>query len=62
MNKFIVRGPGMRCNEITANNLDEALNMAQSQNPGKQVAADAAEVIYVCESGEDPDSCQLRLS
>ncbi|AGL02969.1 hypothetical protein [Desulfoscipio gibsoniae] len=62
MDKFTVRGPGMKCNEITANNLDEALDMAQSHNPGKQVAADAMEVIYVCESGENPDSCQLRLS
>ncbi|SFR15773.1 hypothetical protein [Desulfoscipio geothermicus] len=61
MNKYTVRGPGRECIEINASSLDEALAQAKSRYPGKHVEADAAEVIYVCSPGENPDACQTRL-
>lgn len=61
MKRFTVRGPGEDCTEINANNLDDALAQAKSRFPGKQVEADASEVIYVCNAAEDLDTCQMRL-
>ncbi|MEW6725663.1 hypothetical protein ACP3TJ_01055 [Desulforudis sp. 1088] len=61
MRKFTVKGPGRSCDEIVASSLDEALAKARSRHPGKEVAADATEVIYVCDSREDLEACRARL-
>lgn len=61
MRRFTVRGPGKECTELTAGNVDEALLKAKNNFPGKQVEADAADVIYVCDAAEDLDACQMRL-
>lgn len=61
MRRFTVRGPGKDCTQLRANNLDEALAQSKSRFPGKQVEADATEVIYVCDAAEDLDACQMRL-
>jgi len=59
--RFAVKGPGRACKEISAGSLEEALRKAESAHPGKEVMADAGEVLYVCDPGEDPASCQNRL-
>ncbi|WP_066638947.1 hypothetical protein [Desulfolucanica intricata] len=61
MNKFIVKGPGKACNEINADNLDQALQQVRQRYPEKMVAADASEVIYVCQPNEDETACQMKL-
>lgn len=61
MRNFIVRGPEGSCNEIQADNLDQAMSQVKQRNPGKMVAADASEVIYVCQPNEDETACQTRL-
>lgn len=61
MTKYTVKGPAGECEEINATSLDEALGKVKRRYPGKQVAADAAEVIYVCNSTENPEACQARL-
>lgn len=61
MHRFTVKGPGRACDEITAVGLDDAMQKAQDRYPGKNIAADATEVLYVCEIGEDHDTCQSRL-
>ncbi|MFZ5647697.1 MAG: hypothetical protein ACOY30_08790 [Bacillota bacterium] len=62
MIKYTIRGPGDACEEVNAANLDDALSKARARYPDKQIAADAAEVIYVCEKAEVPEACQSRLS
>ena len=61
MGRFVVRGPENACNEIQADNLDQAMNQIKQRYPGQMVAADASEVIYVCQPNEDETACQLRL-
>lgn len=61
MSRFVVRGPENACNEIQADNLDQALHQIKQRYPGKMVAADATEVIYVCQPSEDETACQMRL-
>jgi hypothetical protein len=61
VHKYIVRGPGDTCEEITAETLDQAVFRAKQHHPDKQVSADATEVLYVCNPGEDPTTCQNRL-
>lgn len=62
MPKFTVRGPGRNCNEFNAGSLDEAMERVKSQYPGKNIAADATEVIYVCDSAQDLEACQTNLT
>lgn len=61
MRRFAVKGPGKACEEIAAETLDQAILRAKEHNPGKQIEADASEVLYICEQGEDPTTCQTRL-
>lgn len=61
MTKFVVKGPENSCNEIQADNLDQAINQVKQRHPSQMVAADASEVIYVCQPNEDETACQLRL-
>ncbi|MDI6709963.1 MAG: hypothetical protein QMC81_03505 [Thermoanaerobacterales bacterium] len=61
MRRFAVKGPGRACKEISADSLDEALRKAESMHPGKEIMADAGEVLYVCDIGEDPTACRNRL-
>lgn len=61
MGRFTVRGPENSCNEIQADNLDQAMNQVKQRYPGKMVAADAADVIYVCHPNEDETACQLKF-
>ncbi|MDA8097674.1 MAG: hypothetical protein C4575_11590 [Desulforudis sp.] len=61
MRKFIIRGPGDACEEIKAESLDQAIIRAKQHHPNKHVSADASEVLYVCNPGEDPTICQNRL-
>lgn len=61
MRRFAVKGPGNACEEITAETLDQAILRTKERNPDKQIEADAAEVLYICEQGEDPTTCQNRL-
>lgn len=61
MENFIVRGPEQACNEIQADNLDQAISQVKGRFPGKMVAADASGVIYVCQPNEDETACQMRF-
>lgn len=61
MRRYTVKGPGRACEEISAATLDQAINRAKEHNPDKQIEPDAADNIYVCEPGEDPTACQMRL-
>ncbi|RYD06934.1 hypothetical protein N752_02040 [Desulforamulus aquiferis] len=60
MDRFIVRGPEQACNEIQADNMDQAINQVKQRFPGKMVAADASGVIYVCQPNEDETACQMK--
>jgi hypothetical protein len=59
--RFTVRGPGQACNEIQANDLDQAIQQVKQHHPDKMVAADATEIIYVCQANEDETACQMKL-
>ncbi|MTI79596.1 MAG: hypothetical protein FH758_01750 [Firmicutes bacterium] len=61
MSNFTVKGPGKNCNEVQADNLDQAIDQTRQKFPGKMVAADANETIYVCQPNEDETSCQMKL-
>ncbi|MBO8138581.1 MAG: hypothetical protein H0Z40_10675 [Desulfotomaculum sp.] len=60
MGKYTVRGPGRNCSGIQADNLDQAVEQTRQKYPGKMVAADASEVIYVCQPNEEEISCQMK--
>lgn len=61
MRRFTVKGPGGACEEISAATLDQAINRAKEHHRDKQIEPDALDNLYICERGEDPTACQIRL-
>ncbi|MEG6615610.1 hypothetical protein V6C27_04110 [Peptococcaceae bacterium 1198_IL3148] len=59
--RFTVRGPGSTCTEIQAGDLEQAIQQVKQHHPNKMVAADATEVIYVCNANEEETACQMKL-